>query len=139
MKLGRMKIALVTGAAVAALLAFGGVAQAAESEVGSVVSLSYKAKRHVFKGWVDSRGDLLSPDAALCVANRKVELFRARKGKDRSFGWIRSNVDGAFAGRLSNGTPEGKYYVLAHKKTFTDSYGDLVVCRPDRSNEVAVR
>lgn len=96
----------------------------------SSVSIRHDNRPHVFKGRVRS-------GPARCRRGRQVVVKEVRRGRDATEGRDRTNRRGRWRER-HNRFGAGRYYARVTRKTFTNQFGDTIVCRPDRSRRIRV-
>ena len=76
---------------------------------------------------------LVKSDGAACIANRKVRLFKQRRGADKVLGKTRTGSDGKW--QILKEPKSGVFYAKVNQ--VADEATGLV-CLPDRSKKVVI-
>jgi len=97
----------------------------------SSVSIRHTFSPHVFKGRVNS-------GPRRCERGRLVTIKEVRRGPDAVEGRDRTNRRGRYV-EPHNRFGRGRYYAVAGRKTFTNRFGDTIICRRARSDTIRVR
>ncbi len=72
-----------------------------------------------------------------CRRGRAVKLKKKKSGRDRTVGTDRTNRRGRWNRRVRRA--RGRYYAVVKPKRFTESDGDIVICRRGESETIRVR
>ena len=95
----------------------------------TLLTIGFGDRRNVF------RGQALSQHPR-CMRNREVRLKHVDPGPNTFVGSDLTDRQGDW--RVQLGSPNGRYYAVATRKSFTAGNGDLVVCLRDRSRTIKV-
>jgi hypothetical protein len=123
-----------TRRAVASLALGGAVAVAAIAPAGAqdmpvTTKLKLRNSAPAFHGKVKASSDV-------CVAGRKVRLFKVRKGEDKLLGKDRANGKGRWV--IPKDPKSGVYYAKVKEIEAGGEESPLVLCLKAKSNKVAI-
>lgn len=108
------------------VLAIGAVAPATAQDQPFESKIRLKNSAPAFHGKVKS-------ESSLCISNRKVRLFKAKKGEDKVLGKGRTDFEGKW--QILKEPKSGVYYAKVNQ--FLQESPQLV-CLPDRSKKLVI-
>lgn len=124
MKARKRAVALGTTAALALMIPGADVASAHRFRASSRISLHYSDG--AFKGKVTS-------GRRICENNRRVVVYKKRRGRDRVVGRDTTNSAGRF--RIRERRARGRFYAVVSRRAF-GRYGHMHICKGDTSNTI---